>query len=151
MLDDDARANYGLWRPVNKKEIQIVRPVMIDGTPHNVGDVVTVREGDAIDMIANGRAKSYPPPPTEEESAEDLAQRRKDALSSGPYSVEITRTCRVRGISCEVGEKVNVGEEDAVCLAISARGKIIGRPPEKEDIREKISRVVEEMLRGASL
>ena len=150
MSDDQAWVNWGL-RPPARKEIQIVRPVWINGTPHNVGDVVTVREGDAIDMIANGQARSYPPPTMNEESPEDLAKRRKEALISGPYSVEITRPCRVKGFSCEAGEKVNVGEEDAMCLAISARGKIIGKPPEKEDIRERISRVVEEMLRGASM
>ena len=138
-------------RPPARKEIQIVRPVWINGTPHNVGDVVTVREGDAIDMIANGQARWYPPPETEEVSPEDLAKRRAEALNIGPYQVEITRPCRVKGFSCEAGEKVNVGEEDAMCLAISARGKIIGKPPEKEDIRERISRVVEEMLRGASM
>ncbi|MHB1011993.1 MAG: hypothetical protein ACYC37_03690 [Desulfobacteria bacterium] len=150
MSDDQLWVNYGLWRPVNKKEIQIVRPVMIDGTPRNVGDVVTVKEGDAFSMIANGKARLYPPPSTEEESPEVMANRRKRALNSGPYKVEITRPCHVKGHRCEAGEIVSVDEGDAMCLATFS-GKIIGRPPEMEDIREKISRVVEEMLRGASL
>jgi len=65
--------------------------------------------------------------------------------------VEVTRPCLVQGRYCEPGEVISVTEEDAGCLAVSSRGKIIGRPPEKEDIRERISRVVEEMLRGARM
>ena len=150
MSDDQASVNWGLFRPVNRKEIEIVRPVMIDGTPRNVGDVLTVKDGDAFSMIANGKARSYPLPQAKEESPEDLAQRRKDALNSGPYKVEITRPCMVKGFPCAPGEIVFVDEEDAMCLATYS-GKIVGRPPEKEDIRERISRVVEEMLRGASM
>jgi len=148
MSDDQARVNWGLWRPVNKKGIQIIRPVMIDGTPHNVGDVVTVKEGDALSMIANGQATWYPPPPTEEESPEVMAKRRKRALNSGPYKVEITRPCLVKGFPCDPGEIVSVDEDDAICLATS-RGKIIGRPPEEEDIEMKVLRLIEEKLRDA--
>jgi hypothetical protein len=149
MSEDDAMVKWGLWRPVNKKEIQIVRPVWINGTPHNVGDVVTVREGDAIDMIANGQARWYPPPETEDVSAEDLAQRRKKALNSGPYRVEIIKECIVKGYHCVPGEIVAVDEDDAICLA-TFRGKIIGRPPEEEDIEMKIQRMIEEKLREVS-
>ena len=148
ITDEEARVNYGLWRPVKKKEIQIVRPTMIDGTPRSVGDVVTVKENDAFHLITSGKARTYPPPPAKEKSPEDLAKRREDALSSGPYKVEIMRRCRVKGFSCEPGEIVSVDEDDAMCLAIS-RGKIIGRPPEEEDIEMKVLRLIEEKLRDA--
>jgi hypothetical protein len=138
-----------MWRPVKKKEIQIVRPVMIDGTPRNVGDVVIVKEGDANSMIANGQARSYPPPPTEEESPEDLAKRRTDALNRGPYKVEITRRCLVKGFECLPGEVISVDENDAMCLATFS-GKIIGKPPEEETIEMKVARIVEERLQGHS-
>jgi len=149
ITDEEAWVNWGL-RPPGRKAVQIVRPVMIGGIPHNVGDVVTLTFNDAVTVITSGRAVSYPPPVKEEESPEDLAKRRKEALNNGPYKVEITRPCQVKGFSCEPGEIVSVDEQDAMCLA-SSRGRIIGRPPEQEDIRERISRVVEEMLRGASM
>ena len=148
ITDEDARVNWGLWRPVTKKEIQIVRPVIIAGTPHRIGDVVTVKEGDAYSMIANGQATWYPPLPTEEDSPEVLAKRRTRALNSGPYKVEITRRCLVKGFPCDPGEIVSVDEDDAICLATS-RGKIIGRPPEEEDIEMKVLRLIEEKLRDA--
>jgi len=133
------------------KQIQIIRPTQIHGVTFNVGDVTKVTEQDALTMIASGKATSYPPPQTKEETPEEQAERREMALSGGPYKVEITRRCMVKRYPCEVGEIVSLDEEGALCLAVSGRGNIVGRPPEKESIKERITRVVEEMLRGARM
>ena len=147
--DDYPWANFGLRPPV-MRQVQVIRPTLIHGVRLNVGDVTKVTEQDALTMIACGKATSYPPPPTKEETPEELAERRKKTLSGGPYKVEITRRCMMKGFTCEVGEIVCVDEEGAMCLAGSGRGNIIGRPPGKESVEEKITRVVEEVLRGSS-
>ena len=147
--DDYPWANFGLRPPV-MKEIQIIRRTQIRGVPFNVGDVTKVTEQDALTMIACGVATSYPPLPIKEETPEHLAERRKKALSGGSYKVEITGRCFVKGFECSPGEVISVDEEGALCMAVSGRGNIVGRPPGKESVEEKITRVVEEMLRGAS-
>ena len=146
---ESSMANWGLRLPV-MKEIQIVKPTRIDGTPYKIGDVVSVSARDAFCLVACGKATSYPLPQTKEESLEDLAKRRKEALNSGPYKVEITRPCMVKGFPCEPGEIIAVDEDNAMCLTICVRGKIIGRPAEKEDIEMKVSRMIEEKLCNVS-
>ena len=146
--DDYVWANYGMRPPV-MKEIQIVKATRIYGTPVNVGDVVTITERDALTLDTTGRPMSYPPPPTKEESPKELAERRQNAFSGGPYKVEITRRCMVKGFSCEPGEVIDVCEEDAMNLAVCGRGKIISKPGE-EDIMNKVRRIVEEKLRDTS-
>ena len=148
--DDYPWVNFGLRPPV-MKQIQIIRPTQIHGVPFKVGDVTKATEQDALTMIACGKATLYPPPQAKEETPEELAERREKALSGGPYKVEIMRRCMVKQYPCEVGEMVSLDEEGAMCLAISGRGKIVARPPERESIKERITRVVEEMLRGANL
>jgi len=132
-----------------EKEIQVVKRMRIGGEPYNTGDVIAVSEEDALYLIASGRAKSYPTLSEDEGDPEDKGRCREDAWKSGPYRVEITRPCLVQGFYCEPGEVISVDEEDAMCLAVSSRGRIIGRPPEEEDIEMKVVRLIEEKLRDA--
>ena len=137
--------NFGL-RPPMMKQIQIIKPTLIHGMRLNVGDIIQATEQDSITLITYGKATPYPPPQAKEESPEELAERRKKALSEGTYKVEITKRCMVKGFACEPGEVVAVCEDDAMCLTMCGRGKIISMPGE-EDILEKVKRVIEEKLR----
>lgn len=139
----------GIWgmKFREKQKIQITANALyVDGKACKIGDVVSVPEDDALYLIANGRAKRYPPPPEEKASPEPQAKRRKEALHTGRYKVEITKNCFVGGFLCEPGEIVFLNKDGASNFIHSPYGKIIAVPPEEEDIEAKVSRMIEEKL-----
>ncbi len=71
----------------------------------------------------------------------------REPFKSGPYRVEITRPCFVQGMHCEPGETISLAEEDALCLESSTRGRIVGRPPEEDDIVKMVFRLIEQRFR----
>jgi hypothetical protein len=143
----------GVWgmKSPQKQKIEITANALyLDGKVCKIGDVVSVPEDDALYLIANGRAKRYPPPSEEKVSPAKLAKRRKEALNSGRYKVEITKNCFVSGYRCEPGEIVFLNKDGASNFIHSPYGKIIAVPPEEEDIETKVSRMIEEKFRGVS-